>query len=279
MDELTSQFSYEIGIDFKYIETIDKGAFGTVIHVIEISSNKDMAIKVINKVGQKVSLINKMKEEISILRKLNHENIVKFFGFFETNNQLLIKMEYIKYGTLSHWIKNHNKISEEEASIILRHVLSAVIYLHSKHICHRDIKLENILVMKNDIIKIIDFGFAVKCNKDSYQKLFCGTPSYMAPEILNKKKYSPYYSDIWSLGVLFYAMIYGKFPFDYNNKDIDDEFEEITEINIKFYDEINDNENIKNIFKRIFILEPKERVSLNEILDILFKNIKKYKDK
>ena len=132
--------------------------------------------------------------------------------------------------------------------------------------------------MKNDIIKIIDFGFAVKCNKDSYQKLFCGTPSYMAPEILNKKKYSPYYSDIWSLGVLFYAMIYGKFPFDYNNKDIDDEFEEITEINIKFYDEINDNENIKNIFKRIFILEPKERVSLNEILDILSKNIKKYKD-
>ena len=69
-------------------------------------------------------------------------------------------------------------------------------------------------------------------------------------------------------------MIYGKFPFDYNNKDIDDEFEEITEINIKFYDEINDNENIKNIFKRIFILEPKERVSLNEILDILSKNIK-----
>ena len=127
MDELTRDFPYELEGNLKYIETIDHGAFGTVIHVIEISSNKDMAIKVINKVGQKVSLINKMKEEISILRKLNHENIVKFFGFFETNNQLLIKMEYIKYGTLSHWIKNHNKISEEEASIILKHVLSAVI--------------------------------------------------------------------------------------------------------------------------------------------------------
>jgi serine/threonine protein kinase len=128
--------------------------------------------------------------------------------------------------------------------------------------------------MKNDIIKIIDFGFAVKCNKDTYQKLFCGTPSYMAPEILNKKKYNPYYSDIWSLGVLFYAMIYGKFPFDYNNKEIDDEFDEITEINITFNDDINVNDDIQNIFKRIFILEPKERMKLNEILDILTKDKK-----
>ena len=109
MDELTSKFPYEIGINFKYIETIDHGAFGTVIHVIEISTNKEMAIKVINKSSSRPSIIKKVKEEISILKKLNHENIVKFFGFFETNNQLLIKMEYVKYGTLSKWIKNHKK--------------------------------------------------------------------------------------------------------------------------------------------------------------------------
>jgi serine/threonine protein kinase len=130
MDELTSQFPLEIGIDFKYIETLDHGAFGTVIHVIEISTKKDMAIKVINKLNSRPSVIKKVKEEISILKKLNHENIVKFFGFFETNNQLLIKMEYVKYGTLSKWIKSHKKISEEEASIILRQIFSVVVYLH-----------------------------------------------------------------------------------------------------------------------------------------------------
>ena len=102
MDELTPQFPYELGGDLKYVETIDHGSFGTIIHVIEISSNKDMAVKVINKSGEKLSMINKMKEEISILKQINHENIVKFYGFFETNNQLLIKMEYIKYGTLNH---------------------------------------------------------------------------------------------------------------------------------------------------------------------------------
>ena len=165
MDELTREFPYELGGNLKYIETIDHGAFGTVIHVIEISSNKDMAIKVINKAGARSSLIKKMKEEISILKKLNHENIVKFFGFLETNNQILIKMEYIKYGTLKHWIKNHKKITEEDASIILKHVLSAIVYLHSMQICHRDIKPENIMLSKeNDLqnIKIIDFRLSAK---------------------------------------------------------------------------------------------------------------------
>ena len=88
MDDLTHEFPYELGNDFKYIETIDHGAFGTVIHVIEISSNKEMAIKVINKTTSHLPLIEKVKGEISILKKLNHINIIKFYGFFETINQL-----------------------------------------------------------------------------------------------------------------------------------------------------------------------------------------------
>ena len=88
IDELTREFPYELGGDFEYIETIDHGSFGTVIHVIEKSSNKEMAIKVINKNNSWHPNIKKVKEEISILRKLNHENIVKFFGYFETNNQV-----------------------------------------------------------------------------------------------------------------------------------------------------------------------------------------------
>ena len=130
MDELTREFPYELDSDLKYIETLDHGAFGTVIHVLEISTNKEMAIKVINKTDAQLSIIQKMKEEVSILRQINHENIVQFYGFIETINQLLIKMEYIKYGTLNQWIKNHKKISEEEASIILKHILAAITYLH-----------------------------------------------------------------------------------------------------------------------------------------------------
>ena len=242
MDELTPQFPYELGGDLKYVETIDHGSFGTIIHVIEISSNKDMAVKVINKSGEKLSMINKMKEEISILKQINHENIVKFYGFFETNNQLLIKMEYIKYGTLSLWIKNHKKISEEEASLIISKILSAIVYLHSKQICHRDIKPENIMLSKeNDLssIKIVDFGLSAQNFDKLINNDYCGTYIYMAPEQIEKKLY--FISiDIWSIGILMYILLNnGKHPF-YDKGDKRKEYaKKIKEGKIYFYNKIS----------------------------------------
>ena len=242
MDELTREFPYELGGDLKYVETIDHGSFGTVIHVIEVSSGEDMAVKVINKSGAKLSSINKMKEEISILRQLNHKNIVKFFGFFETNNQLLIKMEYIKYGTLSHWIKNHKKISEEEASIILNHILSAIVYLHSKQICHRDIKPENIMLSKeNDLhsIKIIDFGLSAQNFDKLINNDYCGTYIYMAPEQIEKKLY--FISvDIWSIGILMFILLNnGKHPFYIKGDNKKDFVKKIMEGKINFYNKVS----------------------------------------
>ena len=242
MDELTREFPYELGGNLKYIETIDHGAFGTVIHVIEISSNKDMAIKVINKAGARSSLIKKMKEEISILKKLNHENIVKFFGFLETNNQILIKMEYIKYGTLKHWIKNHKKITEEDASIILKHVLSAIVYLHSMQICHRDIKPENIMLSKeNDLhsIKIIDFGLSAQNFDKLINNDYCGTYIYMAPEQIEKKLY--FISvDIWSIGILMFMLLNnGKHPFYIKGDNKKDFVKKIEACKINFYNKVS----------------------------------------
>ena len=242
MDELTREFPYELGGDLKYIETLDHGAFGTVIHVIEISTNKDMAIKVINKSSAKLSVITKMKEEISILRQLNHKNIVTFFGFLETNNQLLIKMEYIQYGTLSHWIKNHKKISEEEASIILNHILSAVVYLHSKQICHRDIKPENIMLSKeNDLhsIKIIDFGLSAQHFDKLKNNDYCGTYIYMAPEQIEKKLY--FISvDIWSIGILMFILLNnGRHPFYIKGDNKKDFVKKIMGGKINFYNKVS----------------------------------------
>ena len=160
--EIDRDFPYELGIDLKYIETLDKGSFGTVLHVFDNKLKMDMALKVIDKTGKKNSYINKMKEEISILRKLNHPNIVNFYGFIETNNQLMIKMEYIKYGTLKNWINNRENINEEEASTIIGRILSAIEYLHGKQICHRDIKPENIMISRKNDLKVI-FLFKLFC--------------------------------------------------------------------------------------------------------------------
>ena len=216
MNELTTESPYELHKDLKFLGEIDHGAFGNVIHVYETKKNLDLAIKVINKVGVGIQLIKEMKEEISILKKLNHDNIVKFYGYSETNNQLLIKMEYIKYGTLSQWMKNNQKITEEQASLILLKVLSAVEYLHSLHICHRDIKPENIMISKeNDLasIKIIDFGLSAQQFNYLSNNEYCGTFIYMAPEQIEKKLYH-FSVDIWSIGILMYMLLNnGKHPF------------------------------------------------------------------
>ena len=216
MNELTTESPYEIHKDLKFIKEIDHGAFGKVIHAQEVKKNLDLAVKVINKAGAGPQLINKMKEEIAILKKLNHNNIVKFYGFSETNNQLLIKMEYIKYGTLSRWMKDHHKITELEASLIVGKVLSAIEYLHRMHICHRDLKPENIMISKeNDLssIKIIDFGLSAQHFNYLSNNDYCGTLLYMAPEQIEKKLYT-YSVDIWSIGILMYMLLNnGKHPF------------------------------------------------------------------
>ena len=219
--EFDRDFPYEIGSDLKFIEKIDCGAFGTVLHVFDKKLDKNIAVKVISKIKRSPSYINKVKEEISELKKLNHPNIVKFYGFLEANNQLLVKMEFIKHGTLKNWMKNKEKISEEEASIILKNILSAIEYLHSKQICHRDLKPENIMLSReNDLnsIKIVDFGLSTQNLNKLINNDYCGTYIYMAPELIEKKLY--FISvDIWSIGILMFMLLNkGKHPF-YNKGD------------------------------------------------------------
>ena len=218
LDELTKdEAPDELESKFNIVKSIASDSFGTVIQAVEKSTNREVAVKVINKSGARPSLISKMKEEISILKQLKHENIVQFFGYIETNSKLYIIMEFIKSGTLSHWIKTHiEHITEEQAAIIIGRLLSAVEYLHLKQICHRDIKPENIMLNNyNDLtsLKLIDFGLSAQ-HFDSFEYSdYCGTLLYMAPEQIEKKLYSKTV-DIWSIGVIMFMLLnQGKHPF------------------------------------------------------------------
>ena len=262
--------------DYLITKELGKGSCA----VVKLATHKITKEKFAIKIYTKEFLLdpqkrNVVKNEINILKQLDNEYIMKLYEEIDTPNYLYLVLEYVNGIPLIDILKNEKSgyLSQKRAIKLMTQIIKGIIYLHDKNIYHRDIKLENILVMKNDSIKIIDFGFAVKCNRDSYQKLFCGTPSYMAPELLNKEKYIPYYSDIWSLGVLFYSMLYGRFPFERNDKylleDNDDFFDKITVIELKFYDEIKVDDNIKYLFKKIFVAEPSERITLNEILETI----------
>jgi len=264
LNELTSESPYELHKDLKFIKEIDQGAFGKVIHAYETKKNLDLAVKVINKSGLRTNSIEEMKEEISILKKLDHQNIVKFYGYYETNNQLLIKMEYIKYGTLSRWMKEKRKIKEEEASLILSSVLSAVEYMHSMHICHRDIKPENIMFSEKDnlsSIKIIDFGLSAQHFNYLTNNDYCGTFIYMAPEQIEKKLYH-YSVDIWSIGILMFMLLNGgKHPFYQKNDKKEDFIRKIKIGKLNFINKLSFM--AKHLNKKLCEVNPSWRYSAN----------------
>ncbi len=124
-------------------------------------------------------------------------------------------MELVEGVSLLNFLKSkpNRKLEENDCRNIFNQIITGLDYLHSKNIYHRDIKLENIIIDKNNIIKIIDFGFC-SCNpRSKLLSFFCGTPSYMPPEIVQKRDYIGSYADIWSIGILLFTLLCGSFPF------------------------------------------------------------------
>ena len=256
--------------DYLITKELGKGSYA----VVKLATHKITKDKYAIKIYSKQSLIdpqkrNTVKNEINILKQIDNENVMKLYESIDTPSNLYLVLEYINGINLLEIIKNEkfHYIKEPRAKKLFLQIVKGISYCHKKNIYHRDIKLENILVLKDDTIKIIDFGFGIKCNKDVYQKFFCGTPSYMPPEIVKNEKYIACYSDIWSLGVLFYAMLFGIFPF--KGKDDDELFEKINEAKVRFpeYNPISDK--TKKLFGKIFVVNPTQRISLDDMTNIL----------
>ena len=268
IDEFLKEDIYNFDKNLKFMEKIAHGSFGTVIHMKDILSNKDLAVKIINKSGSTLNLISKMKEEINILKQLNHENIIKFFGFNETNSKLYIIMEYLPFGTLSTWIKNNmGKINEEKASIIMSKLFSAVEYLHHQQICHRDIKPENVMFGKeNDLnsIKLIDFGLSAQHFDNISTNDYCGTFLYMAPEQIEKKSYSQTV-DVWALGIILFMLLNnGKHPFYLKGDSRKELAKKIRKGSFKFYNKVSFMAN--NLIRKLLEINPDWRYTAEKAM-------------
>ena len=253
--------------DYILTKELGKGSYAVVQLAIHRKTKEKYAIKIYsNELFSDPVKRNTVKNEINILKQLNHNNIMKLYDVIDTSRYLYLIQEYINGISLLEIIKSEkNKYIEQKRAIkLFLQILKAISYCQSKNINHRDIKLENILVIEDNIVKIIDFGFAVISDKETYHKFFCGTPSYMSPEIVNREKYIAQYSDIWSLGVLLYTMLYGRFPF--REKDDDKLFKKINSGIFSFPEDIIVNEKIKILLKKILNVNPILRPSLDQII-------------
>ena len=255
-------------------QLLGKGGFATVHEVTISNTNETVACKMVPKERiSKSRAKQKLMSEIKIHKFLNHENIVKFLHFFEDQDNLYIILEVCKNQSLRDVLRRRKRLTELETQSYLLSLISALIYLHSNKIIHRDIKLANIFLSEKMTLKLGDFGLATKLEYDGERKkTICGTPNYIAPEILEGMEGHSYECDVWSLGVLMYTILIGKPP--YETKDVKQTYRRIKMNLYNFPEKVKISEEAKSLISSILVVDFTKRPTLSEILshDFFTKN-------
>ncbi|CAD8145590.1 unnamed protein product [Paramecium octaurelia] len=209
--------------DYKIVSLIGQGSFAKVFKIQRICDMKEFAVKVFDKSILKSQDRRALLKEIELLRLMNHKNVVTIQETYENDQYIYLVQELYQGGELHKELKRSRTFSERGAYLIVQQVVEALIYVHSHGILHRDIKPENIILKEEGIIDqvvLADFGLADYYRKDcKYMFTRCGTPGYVAPELLQDKIYD-HKIDVYSCGVLLYYLLVGKGPFDSNNYDL-----------------------------------------------------------
>ncbi|VVA16434.1 PREDICTED: CBL-interacting [Prunus dulcis] len=201
---------YEIG------RVLGQGTFAKVYYARSLITNQGVAIKVIDKDKiMKVGLMDQIKREISVMRLVRHPNIIHLYEVMATKTKIYFVIEYAKGGELFNKVAK-GKLKEDVARKYFQQLINALDFCHSRGVYHRDIKPENLLLDENDNLKISDFGLSALAEskrQDGLLHTTCGTPAYVAPEVINRRGYDGVKADIWSCGVVLYVLLAGYLPF------------------------------------------------------------------
>lgn len=267
LDRLTK--SVNIRERYEPISLLGNGAFGKV-RLFRSKTSKDLrfAIKTIKKENMPKELFNFLIDEVKIIAKMDHPNIVKYYETYEDENYVHIVMEYLQGEDLFKLIlaKKNDNFSEKDIADIISCLMKAVAYIHNQKIVHRDIKPENILFSKTNnynTLKLIDFGLSTNLKSDSRFRV--GSPFYMSPEIIEGD--ISFKSDVWSIGVILYIMLTGKFPF--NGKNNDEVFEEIRnkQLNQKILNDFGCSTEVKDLLSLLLHKDQSKRCTIEEALN------------
>jgi len=255
---------------------LGKGGYALCYKVYDPNAKTYYAAKVVSKRKIYLSQTSKrfFEKELEIHKNIDHPNIVKFIDNFEIiNNQgeeLFIIILELCGESLSSFLRREKRFDENKVKIYLTQIISALRYLHSKGIVHRDIKLGNMLLSENRI-KLCDFGMADYVAQISNN--ICGTPNYISPEVLNRGEITGL-TDVWSLGVCMYSMLFGRAPFETGN--VKTTYQRIKDNIYHFPDTNKISDSAKKLIQKMLIKVPNQRISLDEILfDPFFKSNEK----
>ena len=250
--------------DFNLLKELGAGSFGRVLLVQHKITQAKYAIKAIDK-RNKANIQEKpyFRREIEIMYRVHHPNVVKLFGHFEDNNYCYFIMEYIAGGNIYALVPKSRSISTQQIASIMKDVISAVYFLHHMHpkIVHRDIKPENVLLDKGMVAKLTDFGWSNYMQGDIKRTTVCGTPVYLAPEIINNQGHDEHV-DIWCIGVLLFELMAGFSP--WQGDDVQTVRYNISRLKIRWPRDMD--RDAMDLISKILKYNPEERLSLRQML-------------
>ncbi|XP_028097646.1 CBL-interacting protein kinase 23-like isoform X4 [Camellia sinensis] len=206
---------YELG------RTLGEGAFAKVKFGRNVETGENVAIKVLNK--EKLlrhKMIDQIKREISTMKLIRHPNVIRMYEVMASKTKIYIVLEFVTGGELFDKIASKGRLKEDDARKYFQHLINAVDYCHSRGVFHRDLKPENLLLDAKGVLKVSDFGLsalAQQVQEDGLLHTTCGTPNYVAPEVIKNKGYDGAKADLWSCGVILYLILAGYLPFDDSN--------------------------------------------------------------
>lgn len=251
---------YEVG------RLLGQGTFAKVHYARNLKTGMGVAIKIIDKEKVlKVGMIDQIKREISVMGLVKHPNVVELYEVMATKAKIYFVMEYAKGGELFNKIAK-GKLKEDAARKYFQQLISAVDFCHSRGVFHRDLKPENLLLDENGNLKVSDFGLSAlaECTRqDGLLHTTCGTPAYVAPEVINRKGYDGAKADIWSCGVILYVLLAGYLPFHDSN--LMEMYRKIGKAEFKFPNWFPHD--VRRLLTKILDPNPNSRISAAKIME------------
>ena len=244
-------------------KTLGIGSFCKVkLAVHEITGIK-VAIKILNrKKLKKQDMGDKFRTEIHILRIFSHGNIIRLYEVIDEVENIFCVMEFVENGELFDYIVSKGKLDEKTTRIMFQQIISGIEYCHFHGVVHRDLKPENILLDENNKIKIVDFGLSAKLNDGNFLKTSCGSPNYAAPEVISGNLYGGTEVDVWSCGVILYALLCGSLPFDDEN--IRNLFKKIKNGIYTIPNFVSPG--ARDIISKMLVVDPLKRITIQQIM-------------
>lgn len=257
-------------------ETIGKGTFGKVRLGLHLLTGEKVAVKILEKKRiVQAADVERVAREIKILKRNRHQNVIQLYEVIDSPERIFLIMEHVDGGEMFEYIVAHHRIREPEAAYLFRQIVDGLAYLHANEITHRDLKPENLLLQSTRhthrqqhdpstpslLVKIVDFGLSNTHDGGRLLRTACGSPCYAAPEMIQGRLYHGPVADMWSLGVVLFAMVCGFLPFEDSNTNL--LYKKILSANYKMPTFLSPN--VQDLIRRILETDPEKRYTVDKI--------------